>query len=53
LSRKEASSSSTSSTLGISDYQLSKAIPEKLKSALPSVEEVEEELASFLDKDPQ
>ncbi|MTS89351.1 DUF1016 family protein, partial [Proteus mirabilis] len=33
--------------IGISDYQLSKAIPENLKSALPSVEEVEEELASF------
>lgn len=32
---------------------MSKAIPEKLKSALPSVEEVEEELASFLDKAPQ
>ena len=37
--------------IGISDYQLSKAIPEKLKSALPSVEEVEEELTLFLDKD--
>ena len=37
--------------IGISDYQLSKAIPEKQKSALPSVEEVREELASFLDKD--
>ena len=37
--------------IGISDYQLSKAIPEKLKSALPSIEEVEEELTSFLDKD--
>ena len=37
--------------IGISDYQLSKAIPENLKSALPSVEEVEEELALFLDKD--
>ena len=37
--------------IGISDYQLSKAIPENLKSALQSVEEVEEELASFLDKD--
>ena len=37
--------------IGISDYQLSKAIPKNLKSALPSVEEVEEELASFLDKD--
>ena len=30
--------------IGISDYQLSKAIPENLKSALPSIEEVEEEL---------
>ncbi|MGN0035682.1 MAG: YhcG family protein [Bacteroidaceae bacterium] len=39
--------------IGISDYQLSKAIPENLKSALPSVEEVEEELASFLDKGPK
>ena len=37
--------------IGISDYLLSKAIPEKLKSALPSVEEVEEELTLFLDKD--
>ena len=36
--------------IGISDYQLSKAIPEKLKSALPSVEEVEEELASLIDE---
>ncbi|MCD8237519.1 MAG: PDDEXK nuclease domain-containing protein [Prevotellaceae bacterium] len=37
--------------IGISDYQLSKVIPENLKSALPSVEEVEEELALFLDND--
>ena len=37
--------------IGISDYQLSKAVPENLKSALPSIEEVEEELTSFLDKD--
>ena len=37
--------------IGISDYQLSKAIPENLKSVLPSIEEVEEELTSFLDKD--
>ncbi|WP_294593506.1 PDDEXK nuclease domain-containing protein [uncultured Bacteroides sp.] len=37
--------------IGISDYQLSKVIPENLKSALPSIEEVEEELTSFLDKD--
>ena len=29
--------------IGISDYQLSKAIPENLKSALPTIEEVEEE----------
>ncbi|WP_288912521.1 PDDEXK nuclease domain-containing protein, partial [uncultured Bacteroides sp.] len=36
--------------IGISDYQLSKAIPENLKSILPSIEEVEEELTSFLDK---
>ena len=38
--------------IGISDYQLSKAIPESLKSALPSIEEVEEELTSLLDKNP-
>ena len=37
--------------IGISDYQLSKAIPENLKSALPSIEEVEEELTYLLDKD--
>ena len=37
--------------IGISDYQLSKVIPENLKSILPSIEEVEEELTSFLDKD--
>ena len=30
--------------IGASDYQLSRAIPEQLKSALPSIEEVEEEL---------
>ena len=30
--------------IGVSDYQLSKAIPDNLKSALPTVEEVEEEL---------
>jgi phage uncharacterized family protein len=27
--------------IGVSDYQLSKAIPENLKLALPSIEEVE------------
>lgn len=30
--------------IGVSDYQLSKAIPEQLKSALPLIEEVEKEL---------
>lgn len=33
--------------IGVSDYQLSKAIPENLKSALPTVEEVEEELSKI------
>ena len=32
----------------MSDYQLSKAIPENLRSALPTVEEVEEELSKGL-----
>jgi len=34
--------------IGVSDYQLSKAIPEDLKSALPTVEEVEEALSHLL-----
>ena len=33
--------------IGVSDYQLTKAIPENLKSALPTVEEVEEELSKI------
>ena len=33
--------------IGVSDYQLSKAIPENLKSALPTVEEVEEEMSKI------
>ena len=37
--------------LGISDYQLSKAVPENLKSALPSIEQVEEELTMLLDNE--
>ena len=37
--------------IGVSDYQLSKAIPENLKSALPTVEEVEEELNKFVDQE--
>ena len=35
--------------IGVSDYQLSKAIPENLKSALPTVAEVEEELNRIMD----
>lgn len=34
--------------IGVSDYQLSKAIPDNLKSALPTVEEVEEELSRIM-----
>lgn len=37
--------------IGISDYQLSKAVPENLKSALPSIEQVEEELTMLFDKE--
>ncbi len=36
--------------IGVSDYQLSKAIPENLKSALPTVEEVEEELTKIVEQ---
>lgn len=35
--------------IGVSDYQLSKAIPENLKSALPTVAEVEEELSKIME----
>ena len=37
--------------IGVSDYQLSKAIPENLKSALPTVEEVEKELSKIVEQD--
>ena len=37
--------------IGIGDYQLSKAVPENLKSALPSIEQVEEELTMLLDNE--
>lgn len=33
--------------IGVSDYQLSKAIPANLKSVLPTIEEVEEELSKI------
>ena len=36
--------------IGVSDYQLSKAIPDNLKSALPTVEEVEEELSKIIEQ---
>lgn len=35
--------------IGTSDYQLSKAVPEDLKSSLPSIEEVEHELSQLLE----
>jgi len=39
--------------MGVSDYQLSKAIPEELKSALPTIEEVELELSYLLEQKNQ
>ena len=36
--------------IGVSDYQLSKAIPDELKSALPTIEEVEQELTYLLEQ---
>ena len=39
--------------IGVSDYQLSKAIPDDLKSALPTVEEVEEELSKIVEQDSE
>ena len=35
--------------IGVSDYQLSTAIPDNLKSALPTVEDVEEELSKIIE----
>lgn len=32
-----------SNALGVSDYQISKAVPDELKSALPKIEDIEEE----------
>lgn len=37
--------------IGVSDYQLSKAIPDNLKSALPTVEEVEKELSKIVEQE--
>ncbi len=36
--------------IGVSDYLLTKAIPENLKSALPTIEEVEEEISKIIDR---
>ncbi len=36
--------------IGVSDYQLTKAIPDNLKSALPTIEEVEEELTKIVEQ---
>ena len=35
---------STSQPIGVSEYQLSKQLPNNLKSSLPSIEELEEQL---------
>ena len=37
--------------IGVSDYQLTKAIPDNLRSALPTIEEVEEELTKIVEQD--
>jgi hypothetical protein len=34
--------------IGVSDYELTRSLPEELKSSLPSVEEIEAELQSEL-----
>ena len=39
--------------IGVSDYQLTKAMPDDLKSALPTVEEVEEELSKIVEQDSE
>ena len=39
--------------IGVSDYQLTKSIPDDLKSALPTVEEVEEELSKIVEQDSE
>ena len=35
--------------IGVSDYQLTKTIPDHLRSTLPSIEEVEKELSRIID----
>lgn len=36
--------------IGISEYQLTQSLPEKLKGSLPSIEDIEEELAGGIDE---
>jgi predicted nuclease of restriction endonuclease-like (RecB) superfamily len=36
--------------IGVSDYKLTQAIPEEFKSSLPSIEELESELAQYINK---
>ena len=38
--------------IGVSDYQLSRAISDNLRSTLPSIEEGEEELRRLIDNKP-
>ena len=35
--------------IGISDYQIGKAVPEELKSALPQIEDIEKEFKEGMD----
>ena len=35
-----------SNAIGVSDYQISKAVPEELKSQLPAIEDIEEEFGA-------
>jgi hypothetical protein len=44
----EYSLESTSRPIGISEYQLSRLLPDKFKSSLPSIEEIEAELEGKL-----
>jgi hypothetical protein len=40
--------SGISKPIGISEYRLTNAIPENVKAALPTIEEIEEELNQYL-----
>ena len=37
--------------IGISEYELTRALPEELKSALPTIEEIEAELSADLQEE--